>query len=298
MSEKPTYEELEQRIQELQQAEFKRERADGALKESEERFRLAFHTSPDSINLNRASDGMYIDINEGFTDIMGYTREDVIGKTSLSLNIWKNPEDRERLVDGLTKTGYVDNLEAQFIGKDGKIRVGLMSARILRINGENVILSITRDITDRKRAEEALQESEKRFRDLAEMLPEVLFETDRNLNLTYANRRAFELTGYSPQDLKGLNGLELLAPEERDRAKANLSMRVKGENPGPIEYLALKKDGSTFPILFHANSIMKEGELSGLRGIIIDITERKRAEEEKARPSRSTCRYPRKLSLK
>ena len=89
--------------------------ADEALRESEERFRLTFHTSPDSINLNRMSDGMFIDINEGFTELTGYTRDDVMGKTSLDINIWKDPEDRKRLVEGLMKKGHVKNLEARFL---------------------------------------------------------------------------------------------------------------------------------------------------------------------------------------
>jgi len=129
-------------------------RAEDLLRESEEKFRLAFQTSPDSINLNRASDGMYIDINEGFTTIMGYTRDEVIGKTSLELSIWNDPGDRDRLIEALKTEGYAENLEARFRGKDGRVRVGLMSARLLHMNQENVILSITRDITDRKRAEE------------------------------------------------------------------------------------------------------------------------------------------------
>ena len=112
MTPKPTYEELEKRIRQLEQSEKK-------VTQSEERFRLAFYTSPDAINLNRASDGLYIDINEGFTKIMGYTREDVIGKTSLSLNIWKNIEDRKRLINGLLKTGYVENMEARFVDEHG-----------------------------------------------------------------------------------------------------------------------------------------------------------------------------------
>ncbi len=138
-----------------------RKTAEKALQESEERFRKAFHTSPDSINLNRASDGLYIDINQGFTNLLGYTREEVTGKTSLSLNIWKNPEDRQRLIDGLNKQGYVENLEAEFRGKDGKGGIGLMSACLLEINEEKVILSITREISERKKVERQLQQAQK-----------------------------------------------------------------------------------------------------------------------------------------
>jgi PAS domain S-box-containing protein len=143
-------------ISELKSAEF-------SLRAAEERFRLAFHTSPDSINLNRVSDGMYIDINRGFTDLTGYTYEDVIGKTSLEINIWKDPDDRKRLIDGLMKTGFVRNLEAQFVRKNGEVGVGLMSARTLKIEDENVILSVTRDITERIQIEEATKKLEKQL---------------------------------------------------------------------------------------------------------------------------------------
>ncbi|MBW1865611.1 MAG: PAS domain S-box protein, partial [Deltaproteobacteria bacterium] len=178
-----------------------RKRTEHALQESEERFRLAFLTSPDAINLNRADDGMYIDINEGFTNIMGYTREDVIGNTSLSLNIWKNLEDRKRLIHGLSKTGYVENLEARFVGKDGKIRVGLMSARILRIGDEGVILSITRDITKHKKAEAALRESEEKFRTLVEESPLGISLIGKGGRYKYVNPRFQEMFGYTIDDV-------------------------------------------------------------------------------------------------
>jgi PAS domain S-box-containing protein len=138
------------------------------LRASEERFRLAFRTSPDSVNFNTVNDGTYVDINEGFTKILGYTRDDVIGKSSISLNIWKNIKDRRFLIQGLKKHGYIENLEAEFISKSGETKVGLMSARILRINEEDLILSITRDITEKKceekervRVEELLQQAQK-----------------------------------------------------------------------------------------------------------------------------------------
>ena len=134
-----------------------RKRVEEALTKSEEKFRKAFYTSPDSININRLEDGMYVSINPGFTRITGYAEKDIIGKTSLERNIWNNSEDRQRLVAGLKKDGKVDNLETGFRTKRGEIRWGSMSASIIDLNGIPHILSVTRDITDRKRAEEELQ---------------------------------------------------------------------------------------------------------------------------------------------
>ncbi len=127
------------------------------LKQSEEKFAKAFLTSPDAVNINRLSDGVYLDINEGFTRIMGYERREVLGKSSLELGIWVNPADRARLVQELQANGYVNNLEAPFRTRDGQILTGLMSARVIEIGGETCILSITRDITERKRRERELE---------------------------------------------------------------------------------------------------------------------------------------------
>jgi PAS domain S-box-containing protein len=131
-----------------------RNRIERVLRSSEEKFRKAFMISPDSININRLHDGMFISINKGFTEIMGYTEADVAGKTSDELKIWADPADRIRLSDELRKNRSVSNLEARFKRKDGGIKYGLMSASLIDIDGTQHILSITRDITDRKLAEE------------------------------------------------------------------------------------------------------------------------------------------------
>ncbi len=141
---------------------------ENSLRESEERFRLAYYTGPDAININRLSDGMFVDINEGFSRLTGLTREDVIGKISLNPSIWCHPADRQKLFQELAKNGYCENLEADFRRKDGMISTGLMSARIIELQGVPHIISITRDIGDRKRFEreqkllgERLQRAEK-----------------------------------------------------------------------------------------------------------------------------------------
>ncbi|RLB90598.1 MAG: hypothetical protein DRH26_09390, partial [Deltaproteobacteria bacterium] len=138
-----------------------RKQANEELRKSEEKFRTAFHTSPNAININSVEDGMYIEINEGFTKILGYSREDAIGKTSVELNIWNDIKDRESLISRLKKDGVVENLEADFIGKNGQIKTGLMSAHLLRIDNQDVILSITRDITEQRKLEAQLRQAQK-----------------------------------------------------------------------------------------------------------------------------------------
>ena len=143
--------------------------AEQALRESEERFRLAFNTSPDAVNLNRLETGLYVDINEGFTQLTGYTREDVIGKTSMEINIWHDLLDRQKLIEDLQVKGHCKNLEAQFRKKNGSLITALMSAKIISLKGAPHIMSITRDISDMKAVQEAKQELEAQLQQAQKM---------------------------------------------------------------------------------------------------------------------------------
>lgn len=139
-----------------------------------------------------------------------------------------------------------------------------------------------REIEERRHVEAALRESEERFRNLANSLPQVVFETDESGMLSFANQNAFELFGYSETEFgRKLNVFQMLIPDDRDRAAENIQRILAGERVDGIEYIATRKDGSTFPIMAHANPIIRNGQPKGLRGIIIDLTERKRAEEER-----------------
>jgi PAS domain S-box-containing protein len=135
--------------------------AEEALRESEEKFRRTFDFSPDAVNVNRLEDGMFVDVNEGFLRATGYTREELIGRTSLEINIWQDPAMREKLVQGLQEKGFYENLETQFRKKDGSIITALMSARVISLKGVPHIISITRNITERKQIEAKLQQAQK-----------------------------------------------------------------------------------------------------------------------------------------
>jgi PAS domain S-box-containing protein len=130
-----------------------RKQAETALQESEERFRTAFQTGPNAITLTNLEDGLYIDVNEGFTKMLGYSRDEVIGRSAVGLNIWRDIQDRERLRSGLKAHGIVENLEADFKDKEGRIIPGLMSARLLNFKDQDLLLAVTQDLTAIKKTE-------------------------------------------------------------------------------------------------------------------------------------------------
>lgn len=255
-----------------------RRRAEVALRSSEERFRSAFHTSPDAININRLQDGKFIDINEGFIALTGYTQQDVSGKSSLDIDIWVDPKDRQRLIEGLQKNGFVANLEAQYRMKDGRIRTGLMSASIIYIDGEPHILSTTRDIQDRKRSEEALLQSEKRYRSLFDSAADSIFVHDLQGNILDANKVACERLGYTRDELRKMRVTEIDSPEFGALVPERLiELSTKGELFFETAHRA--KDGSILPIELSAKVIEDNDQLV-IQAIARDITERKRHARE------------------
>jgi PAS domain S-box-containing protein len=159
----------EKRVLAVVQDQTERKRAADALRESEELFRVAFQTSPDAINLNRLQDGVFVAVNDGFARILGWTEAEVQGRSSLDLEIWDDPADRARLVAELRAKGYAENLEAQFRSKDGRRLPGLMSARVIRARGEDLILSITRDISEWRRTEVERDLLQARLQEAAKM---------------------------------------------------------------------------------------------------------------------------------
>ncbi|HSV94078.1 MAG TPA: PAS domain S-box protein [Desulfobacterales bacterium] len=263
------------------------ERAQGApcantTCQSEEKFRLAFHTSPDSINLNRLSDGLYIDINEGFTKLTGYTRADAIGRSSIELGIWFDPGERARMVAALLSDGCVENFEARFRRKNGEVGIGLMSARVLTMDGEQVILSITRDITERKRLEETLRENEERYRAIFEHAVEGYFQSTPDGRFVRVNRALARMCGFdSPEEMiaavTDIGRQHYGFPEERARFAALLNEHGVVEN---FEHTARRKDGSLFWVSISARAVKDSaGRTLYYEGSHIDIDERKRSEQ-------------------
>ena len=134
---------------------------------------------------------------------------------------------------------------------------------------------------ERMRAEAELRESQERFRELAELLPETIFEMDLDGTLTFVNRNASTHFGYTHEDFEaGLDGFRMIAEEDRPKAIENARRVLNGEKIGLNEYRALRKDGTTFPTIMHSTAKLRDGKPAGLRGIVIDVTDTKQLEAQ------------------
>ena len=254
--------------------------ADDKLKQSEERFSKAFRISPDSININRLSDGKYISINQGFTKGTGYTEEDIAGKSPVDLNLWVNEADRNKLVEGLIKDGVVDNLEAQFRMKDGRIITGLMSASMIELNGEKHTISITRDISERIEIEKAMHESEAKFRSLFENAVMGIYRTTPAGNIIMANPALLKMLDYNSfEEISNINLNEEGYVSHNKREEFKKIIEEKGFIEG-FESKWERKDGAIVYMRESAKAIKDENNNTLFyEGTVEDITLRKLAEE-------------------
>ena len=169
----------------------------------------------------------------------------------------------------------------------------------VQLGGRSYLLESFIDITERKRAEEALLASEKRFHALAEMLPQNIWECDNRGNVTFVNHRGCEMYGYTLEDVeKGMTIWQTIHPDDREQVIGDFIQalgREPGEFPEFHEFMSIRKDGSTFPLITYHLPIVQENKITGMRGIGIDITDRKRAEvalkesEERVPSSRREC---------
>ena len=226
-----------------------RKLAQAALLQSEDRYRTAFRTSPDAININRLADGLYLDVNDGFLSLTGFTRDEVIGKTSLEINIWHQAADRQRLVDALQRDGSCSNLEADFVTRDGKIKTALMSAQVMTLDGVPAILSITRDISERKRAEQLIEKLA--FTDALTGLPnrrQLIVRLQQALETSAREGQLAALLLIDLDDFKAIN--DTLGHHQGDRMLEQVAARLM--RCAPADDAAARLGGDEFVVLLES----------------------------------------------
>ena len=257
------------------------QRLNSDMKEAKEEMELVFNTSPDSAVISRLNDGSILYANEGFSVLSGYSHDEAVGKSSLEINIWENPEDRERFVTELREEGFVENFESIIKRKDNSQMSGLISAKIINIQDVPHIISVTRDITNRKLAEEALRKSEEKFRLLVENSHDIIYSLTADGVFIFVSPAWTMLLGHSVTEVAGKSFQPFVHPDDLPRCLEFLKSVIEtGQRQEGVEYRVQHINGTWY---WHTSSAVpirdKAGRIIGFYGIARDITERKLEEE-------------------
>lgn len=250
------------------------------LKESQERFRKFFENAPDYMYMI-SPDGKILDINKSALQRLGYNKDEMVGKSFLKIYTLPSQSEAKRLFRTWKKTGRIKDQVLEISTKSGDTRTILLSADSVKDPNGDLLYStsVHKDITDYVKAQDKLERSEKRFREISELLPAIIFETDLNGSFTFVNNIAYDKFGYSEDDLKkGVNITQMVIPSDQKRAINNFTKVLKRDTVMPNEYTAVAKDGSTFPAMIYSSPIIIDDKPIGIRGVVVDITKRKEIE--------------------
>jgi PAS domain S-box-containing protein len=245
--------------------------------EEKDQLELIFNSSPDSALMTSLSDGYFLRINEGFFTLTGYTREDVSGKSSKDINLWSKPFERDVFVKTLKEKGVVENEVYEFNRKDGTVITGMVSARLIHLNGIQSILTVTRDINERIRAELKLKESEDRLA-RAEKVAKI-----GNWKLMLDTKELISSAGAN--FIYGIENRKLLLediqrfplPKYREMLDNALTDLINNNIPYNIEFKIQRPNDGKIIDIHSLAEYDKENNI--IYGVIHDITEQKKAEE-------------------
>ncbi len=260
-----------------------RKRSLDELHESEERFGKAFRSNPQPMSISTLADGVYIDVNDSFLAMSGYSRAEVIGHSSLTLGVWTQPERRAEFMKQLLAKGSLRNVETIFHTKNGSDRVLLSSAEQVEIGGKNCVLIASSDITERIVAQQALAESERRFRLMADTAPVMIWMADPEKLCTYVNQQWLDFTGRTIEQELGSGWTQGVHPDDHKCLNTYFAALDRREQ-FHMEYRLRRFDGQYRWILDHgAPRLSPTGKFLGYIGSALDITDRKESEEAAAR---------------
>ncbi len=261
-----------------------RGRAELALRESEGRFRTLFEQAADVILLLELQpDGAPIirDVNRAIARVLGYQPEEVIDRPVSLLEVDPEAVRKTTAQARSAAVGGVAAFEVRHRCKDGAVREFECSLMEWMVDGKNFSISVERDITERKRAEEALRKSEATYRLHFASIHDVIFSLDRNGFFLSVSPSVEKMLGYRPEELLGrsFREMNLLAPECLARAVANATRVISGETISAVEYVFLAKDGAEVFGELSSSPIFIDGEVVATAAVARDITERKRVDE-------------------
>ncbi len=259
----------------------RRRRIEEQLRDSEEKFSKAFQSSPDAVLIARIENGHLLEVNDGFTRVTGYRREDVLGKPIQAINLWFDPQTHDELVATMGAEGAIRERGLTFRTKAGELREGLLTSEILQIREEACLLAVVRDITDQNRAEKALRSSEERYREFFTNAPFGIFLSTEDGRFLDVNPALAKMMGYDSarqaiDDIRDI-GAQLFVEAGQREAIVAAALASKGFHVAEVRYR--RKNGTLWLANLHMRHI--SGRPPGRRifeGFVEEITERRAAE--------------------
>lgn len=248
--------------------------AEEALRKSEEKFEVAFKSNPNGIVLSALNTGEIYEVNDTFCKITGLEKGDLIGKSSLDLDIYDSPGDRITMIDRLRSEGSLKNHEIRVKHKSGKIKCVLISSEMLHTSMGETILTTIQDITERKQLEDQRKREHDLLQIIIDTVPAMISVYDPELKNVQLNKELERVTGWTTRDTENINIMELAYPDPDYRME--VAEYMQSLTPGFKDIVMTCKDGSTKDTLW-ANVSTGDGRQIGIG---IDISERKRAQEE------------------
>lgn len=241
---------------------------------SQDQFAKAFKGNPQPMSLSTLAGGRYIDVNDSFLRMSGYSREEVVGQTAVQLNVWETPGMRAHFVKLLDEQGALRNFETKFRTRDGLFRVLLSSAELLTLNHEPCILIASSDITERTQAEE-------RFRYFFDLPLVGMAITSPARNFLLVNQTLCNMLGYAAEELTSKAWPEVTHPEDVVENQRLLEQTLRGETEGyTMDKRFIRRDGRIVYTSISTRCVRREdGGVDHLFLVAQDITERKQAED-------------------
>jgi len=251
-----------------------------ALEQSETKFTHVFHASPDPIAISTLEEGRFIAVNNSFLKTYGYSREEVVGKTSVELGFWPDPAKRQQLVARLQTERQVQNVEIDLLTKERKLRRSLFSIEVIELDGQLCLLNISKDITDRSQTEAALRESEERFQAFMKYSPAMAWIDDIDGQVIYVNQTYLQTFQITSQDVIGKTIFDLYPPDFAQVYHAQIQKVIATQQSVEHVAPAPRLNGTTGDFLICRFPIAGPDGQDLIGGFAIDISDRKRAEVE------------------
>lgn len=250
------------------------------MRRSEEEFSKAFRSSPDILAVVRRADGVIVEINDQSEGLLGYNRDEIIGSTTQALNVFAKTEDHKEFFRLIEEQGFINDFETDFRSKDGNRLHVTLSANQIMFDNDLCHMITVRDITQRKRAEDALRENEQLFRDVADTAPVLIWMVGTDKAATYVNRAWLEFTGRAVEAELGDGWADGVHPDDLERCLSTFVREFDARRNFRMEYRLRRHDGEYRWLLETGVSRYRsDGTFAGYAGSCIDITERRLAEE-------------------